>query len=289
MNRFFCALCLLCFSFLSYGQNAVLYPTVIPDSEQEHRALKQQLLSTPAAQRTQQQWRQLAIVSISLIDNADAPEVKEATAVLHQALTMYPQDAELMAVQGSLFCIQAGSRKIDGMQAMTLANKGFRQLDRAVIMAPDWLGPFAGTARNAALSFAQVRQWPFIVNALSGGRLCGQFRAVKLNFTPEVLEIAPNFVRQYSVNMANALTPRHPGKQLAELPIPTLLLAAAQDELFSPQAMRDFAGKYGNGRLEFCFIEESTHLDCVFKAHHYIHQYIAGERYDAELYSRVRL
>ena len=46
-----------------------------------------------------------------------------------------------MAIQGSLFCIQAGSRKIDGIQAMTLANKGFRQLDRAVIMAPDWLGP----------------------------------------------------------------------------------------------------------------------------------------------------
>ncbi|EKR5636366.1 hypothetical protein P8M98_003010 [Escherichia coli] len=141
MNRFFYALGLLCFSFLSYGQSAVLYPTAIPDSEQEQRALKQQLLSTLAAQRTQQQWRQLAIVSISLIDNADAPEVKEATAVLHQALTMYPQDAELMAVQGSLFCIQAGSRNIDGMQAMTLANKGFRQLDRAVIMAPDWLGP----------------------------------------------------------------------------------------------------------------------------------------------------
>lgn len=77
--------------------------------------LKQQLLSAPAAQRTQQQWRQLAIVSISLIDNADAPEIKEEAAVLHQALTMYPQDAELMAVQESLFRIQAGSRKSGGM------------------------------------------------------------------------------------------------------------------------------------------------------------------------------
>lgn len=152
-----------------------------------------------------------------------------------------------------------------------------QRADSLIMLAPE-LGPFAGTVRDDASHFAQVRQWPFIVNALSGGRLCGQFRAVKLNFTPEVLETAPNFVLHYSVNMANALTPRHPGKQLAALPIPTLLLAAVQDELFSFQAMRDFAGKHGSPQLKFICIEESTHLTCVFEAHRYIHQYIADIR-----------
>ncbi|WP_235207268.1 alpha/beta hydrolase [Pectobacterium brasiliense] len=93
-----------------------------------------------------------------------------------------------------------------------------QQADSLIMLAPE-LGPFSGTARDAASRFAQVCQWPFIVNALSGGRLCGQYRAVSLNFPSEVLEIAPSFVRQYSVNMANALTPRNPGKQLAALPV----------------------------------------------------------------------
>lgn len=193
------------------------------------------------------------------------------------------RDVDVMMVEMRRYFPQAhrhlfGHSSGAGMLLNYFTRYPFEQRADSLIMLAPELGPFAGTARSGALSFAQVRQWPFIVNALSGGRLCGQFRAVKLNFTPEVLEMAPSFVRQYSVNMANALTPRHPGKQLAELPIPTLLLAAAQDEIFSPQAMRDFARKYGNGQLEFRFIENSTHLDCVFKAHRYIHQYIAEER-----------
>ncbi|MBN3264446.1 alpha/beta fold hydrolase [Pectobacterium brasiliense] len=155
-----------------------------------------------------------------------------------------------------------------------------QQADSLIMLAPE-LGPFSGTARDAASRFAQVRQWPFIVNVLSGGRLCGQYRAVSLNFPPEVLEMAPSFVRQYSVNMANALTPRNPGKQLAALPVPTLLLAAAQDELFSPQAIRNLVEKHGSDRLEFRCIEDSTHLVCVFEAHRDIHQYVVGMRHAA--------
>ncbi|RJL53458.1 alpha/beta fold hydrolase [Pectobacterium carotovorum] len=155
-----------------------------------------------------------------------------------------------------------------------------QQADSLIMLAPE-LGPFSGTARDAASRFAQVRQWPFIVNVLSGERLCGQYRAVSLNFPPEVLKMAPSFVRQYSVNIANALTLRNPGKQLAALPVPTLLLAAAQDELFSPQAIRNLVEKHGSDLLEFRCIEDSTHLVCVFEAHCDIHQYVVGMRQGA--------
>lgn len=154
-----------------------------------------------------------------------------------------------------------------------------QRADSLIMLAPA-LGPFAGTARNAdsASSFAHVRQWPFVVNALSGGRLFGHYRAINLNFPQSALESAANVVRQYSVNMANALTPRHPAKQLASLPLPTLFLVAEQDELFCPKAMRIFANKHGNTQLEFQAIGDSTHLECVFEAHHYIHHYMANRR-----------
>lgn len=150
-----------------------------------------------------------------------------------------------------------------------------QRADSLIMLAPE-LGPFAGTAYDvpSASRFAQVRQWPFIVNALSGGRLFGQYRAVRLNFPPAVCETTPSLVRQYSVNMANALTPRNPAKQLTALPVPTLLLAARQDELFSPEAMCDFVDKYGNAQLKFRVIEDSTHLMCVFEAQRYVHQHI---------------
>ncbi|MBF4801485.1 hypothetical protein [Aeromonas hydrophila] len=141
MSRVFCSLFLFFFTLFSYAKGDVSYPTEIPDSEHVQRTLMQQLLAIPESQRSQQQWRQLSLVSIALLSNADSSLVKEAEVILNQARAIYPQDAEIMAVQGSLFCIQAGSHSIDSMQAMTLANKGFRQLDRAVLVAPEQLGP----------------------------------------------------------------------------------------------------------------------------------------------------
>ncbi len=109
----------------------------------------------------------------------------------------------------------------------------------------------------------------FVANALSGGRWFGQSRAVSLNF-PAVLAAAPDVVCQYSVNMANALTPRTPAKQLAALRLPTLLLAAAQDELFSAQSLQRFVEQHGSVHVAFGLLEGSTHLSCVFEAHDHV-------------------
>lgn len=151
-----------------------------------------------------------------------------------------------------------------------------QQADSLILLAPE-LGPFSGMARDlaAAARFAQVRQWPFVANALSGGRWFGQSRAVSLNFPPAVLAASPDFVCQYSVNMANALTPRTPAKQLAALRLPTLLLAAAQDELFSAQSLQRFVEQHGSVHVAFGLLEGSTHLSCVFEAHGPILQHIS--------------
>ncbi|CQJ56215.1 Esterase/lipase [Yersinia intermedia] len=151
--------------------------------------------------------------------------------------------------------------------------------DSLILIAPE-LGPFANEVRHSqvAVPFAEVRQWPFIINALSGGWLFGNYPAVHLNFPEDVKASEPNFVQHYSVNMANALTPRHPAKQLAALPLPTLLLAAGNDELFSAHAMGAFAEKNGNGQLRFSVIENSAHLDCLFCAEKPIRQHLLALR-----------
>lgn len=165
-----------------------------------------------------------------------------------------------------------------GMLLNYLTRYPFQQhADSLIMLAPE-LGPFAKIAPATTItkSFAKVRQWPFIINAISGGLLFGQFPAIKLNFPATVLENTPGLVNQYSVNMANALTPRHPAKQLAALPLPTLFLAAERDELFSAQSLADFASQYGNAQLQFRLVKKSTHLDCIFSAYREIRRYLAG-------------
>lgn len=61
------------------------------------------------------------------------------------------------------------------------------------------------------------------------------------------------------------------------IPLPTLFLAAALDELFCPKATQVFASEHGNTRLEFQTVGDSTHLGCVFAAHHFIANWQYGK------------
>nr|WP_205067323.1 alpha/beta hydrolase [Pantoea coffeiphila] len=147
--------------------------------------------------------------------------------------------------------------------------------DSLILLAPE-LGPFSATARKTSAPFARVRQWPFVVNALSGGRLMGQSQGVSLLFPAAVPEPPAGLVRHYSVNMANALTPRHPGKQLAALPIATLILAAEEDEIICCRALGELVARSGNARLAFQTIDRASHLGCVFVAYRFIHDFVTG-------------
>lgn len=153
--------------------------------------------------------------------------------------------------------------------------KPAHQINHLILLAPE-LGPFArGIPRKKSdTSFAQVRQWPFILNAFSQGKLCGNYPAVQLNFPKNICNVAGQMVDCYSVNMANALTPRSPDKQLNALPLPTLLLAAEFDELFDSQAMAAFARKFGNSQLDFRLLSDCYHLDCLFHSYNLIGEFI---------------
>lgn len=145
-----------------------------------------------------------------------------------------------------------------------------------ILLAPE-LGPFAGTAHplSPADRFATVKNWPFILNALSAGRLCGQYPAVKLHFPADVLKNDPRFVCHYTVNMANALTPQAPAKQLAALSLPTLILAAQHDELFSAEAITTLVRQQNNPQVQCEMLPGCGHLDCVFGVAERVRQFIA--------------
>ncbi|HDG1707766.1 TPA: alpha/beta hydrolase [Kluyvera ascorbata] len=147
--------------------------------------------------------------------------------------------------------------------------------DSLILLAPEF-GPFAPAKifNSTSVPFASVSKWPFILNALSGGLLCGNHFAVTLNFPNEVMLLRPEFVQRYSVNMANALTPNHPTRQLAALPLPVTVLIAENDELFDAKQMSEFVAGCGNPNLLHRIVEHSKHLDCIFDASEEIRQHL---------------
>lgn len=147
--------------------------------------------------------------------------------------------------------------------------------DSLILLAPEF-GPFAPAkiCREAMVPFASVTRWPFILNALSGGLLCGDRYAVTLHFPNEVMQLKPDFVQQYSVNMANALTPRQPARQMAALPLPVTVLIAERDELFDARKMAAFVEACGNTNLRSRMVEHSKHLDCIFDVSEEIREHV---------------
>lgn len=141
-----------------------------------------------------------------------------------------------------------------------------RKVDSLLLLAPA-LGPFSPPALHTDLSipFASVNRWAFIFNALSAGFFGGHRAGVKLNFPQEIISSRPDFVQVYSVNMANALTPRNPARQLKKLSFPVIILLAEQDELFDVSQMDDFFKSSGNSNLSSHIVENSTHLSCIFE------------------------
>ena len=141
MNNIILGLWFLLFATFSQAQTSLQYPPIIPATESEQQVMEHRLSLVPVAQRSEQQWRQLTLVSIALLASADSPQMEHTTLTIEQARHALPDDALLMAIEGSLYCIQAGSKNISGLQAMALVNQGFRQLDRAVFKAPNDIGP----------------------------------------------------------------------------------------------------------------------------------------------------
>jgi alpha-beta hydrolase superfamily lysophospholipase len=152
-----------------------------------------------------------------------------------------------------------------------------RIVESLILLAPA-LGPFSPPDLNRDFSspFASINRLTFIINAISGGLLYGRRAGVRLNFPCEVINARPDFVQTYSVNMANALTPRNPQRQLEEISIPVTILLAEHDELFNVSRMDEFFRNCCNPNIISRIVAGSTHLDCIFELADMMREHLTG-------------
>lgn len=152
-----------------------------------------------------------------------------------------------------------------------------RKIDSLLLLAPA-LGPFSPPSlnRDLAIPFASINRWAFILNALSAGMFGGHRAGVHLNFPQAVISSRPDFVKVYSVNMANALTPRNPVSQLKNFSFPVRVLLAEKDELFDVSRTADFFNHCGNSNLSCQIVRSSTHLDCIFEVTDSVSRHLAA-------------
>ncbi|WP_217077048.1 alpha/beta fold hydrolase [Klebsiella sp. PL-2018] len=149
-----------------------------------------------------------------------------------------------------------------------------RGIESLILLSPA-PGPFSppNLNRNFSVPFASVNRWPFIINALSAGLFCGHSTGVRLHFPQELIKSRPDFVQCYSVNMANALTPRNPLKQLKRISVPVAIMLAEHDELFDANRMDEFFRSCGNPEVSSRIIEGCSHLDCIFGLTHVVREH----------------
>jgi pimeloyl-ACP methyl ester carboxylesterase len=121
--------------------------------------------------------------------------------------------------------------------------------------------------------FAKVKTWKFILNALSGGMLLGNARAVFLNYPESIMKKHPLMVNSYTCNMALALTPKDPRKQFAGMDKPFGLFIGADDELINPESVMEYSKipmeeirKLSSGKI----LENEKHLSILGVADKYI-------------------
>ena len=140
-----------------------------------------------------------------------------------------------------------------------------------VFVSPN-LGPLSGIARKGG-SFAKFSVIAFIAHCLTGGRLFGHSRAVRLNYPEEVLDSDAGLLPYYTINMSNAVTPYSPGRRLRQLRKPLGVWIGELDELFDPGKVEAFV-KRSCPDAYVARIPGEKHLSIFLKAAGYIGPWI---------------
>jgi acylglycerol lipase len=150
-------------------------------------------------------------------------------------------------------------------------------VDGYIFLSPEF-GFRSKTARpSLAIPFATVNILPFIVNAMSGGLLCGHSHAVRFNYPAELLASDKGLIASYTVNMANAITPSAPHQQFTNLDRAFGMWIGTDDELILPSMVLAFANLAISVRADSWVnsIPDAKHLSILVKAHETVGPWIA--------------
>lgn len=113
--------------------------------------------------------------------------------------------------------------------------------------------------------FDKVNTLAFIINGITKGALLGHSKAVKFNYSSEVLESDSGMVGYNTVNMANALTPSSPSEQLSQLTQPLGVWIGELDELLDANKVVSFVkNSYSSAYTEM--VSGEKHLSILLEA-----------------------
>lgn len=144
-----------------------------------------------------------------------------------------------------------------------------------VLVSPE-LGYLSNTARPGRKEFGKVSVLPFILNGVFG--VLGHSKAVRFQYPSSVVDDF-GLVSYNTVNMANAITPSSPKDQFEKMSLPVGLWVGSEDELFLPEAVRDYVdlikapGKGTAGTV----VPGETHLGILVGAHQFIGPWVASK------------
>ena len=205
----------------------------------------------------------------------DAPNKEQVwvdiNTIVQQAISRYPQQP-----------IFVGGHSSGAGLALNYSSWQQRaEIDGYVFLAP-YFGYKSETNHDADKServkFSSVKTAKFILNTVSFGLLAGHDKAVIFHFSEQVLKNNPEIVTFNTVNMANALTPRSPDSQLADI-APFGLWIGAQDEAFDAVKVIAFAQENaGEDRNEIKMLQDENHFSIILSGAKYIGPWLVRSR-----------
>ena len=149
-------------------------------------------------------------------------------------------------------------------------NRNVENINGYVFLAP-YLGYKSKTANpDVNKRFTSVKIPLFILNAMF--RICGNKKAVFYNL-PESLTSPNKMVTSISVNMANAITPSNPHKQISHLKRKIGIWIGENDEIFNPDKIENIFIS-NNSLSDFIKIPNANHLSSILSSSQYIGKWI---------------
>jgi len=127
--------------------------------------------------------------------------------------------------------------------------------------------------KNNPNSFTTVKTDLFVQNAMSGTE--GNSMAVFFNYSDEILQTTKN-IPSITVNMANAITPSAPVKQIKKLDLPTAVWIGEKDELFEVNKVVSLFTK-NNPESYTSIIKDEKHLSVLVKAADFIGPWLSEQ------------
>lgn len=111
------------------------------------------------------------------------------------------------------------------------------------------------------IRFANARPWVFAIYLVTRGWFGSTWTAVRFSF-PRKFVRKLGLVSGYSAAVAIAVSPQDAEKQLGELDIPTMILAASDDQLFSADRLEQLIQRLHNSKVGFQRVS-GGHMSCL--------------------------